>query len=155
VTALVAALTGTATGFLTALAAALGSFSALGPILGVLSAATGSLGVAAAAWGVHRAMHGRGSFLSALTGLGLGWLVTGAGLGLYALSQGGFSGFSFVRSTAGAVMLAELGVASATFGPTLALEWSHTNAIEASLPTLSFSATPIPQGGMLAAAVRF
>ena len=154
VTALITALTGTATGFLTALAVSLGSFSALGPILGILVAATGTVGVAAAAWGVHRAMNGRGSFLSALTGLGIGWAVALAGVGLYAASQGGIS-FNPVRSTAGIVMLVELGVAAAVFSPVLAMEWSHTSAVEASLPQFSFSAAPLPQGGMVGATMRF
>lgn len=153
-TALVTALTATATGFVTALLVAVAQFSALGPILGIISAATGTLGVAAAGWGVHRAMGGRGTFLSALAGLGVGWVVTLAGAGLYALSQGGFT-FSPIRNTSGVVMLVELGIASAVFAPTLALEWSHSNAIEASLPTFSFSAAPINQGGMVAASMRF
>lgn len=124
-------------------------------MVAVLGAAAGSLGVAAAGWGVHRAMNGRGSYLSSLTGLGLGWVVTMGGLGLYALSQGGFTSFSPIRNTAGLLMLIELGVASALFAPTLALEWSHTNAVEASLPKFSFGAAPIAQGGMVSAGMRF
>lgn len=154
VTSLVNALTSTGTGFLVALLFAATQFTPIGPVVAILGAAGGSLGVAAAGWGVHRAMNGRGSYLSSLTGLGLGWVVTMGGLGLYALSQGGFT-FSPIRNTAGLLMLVELGVASALFAPTLALEWSHTNAVEASLPKFSFSAAPIAQGGMVSAGMRF
>lgn len=154
VTALVAMLTaGGAVGFSTLLAAASG-FSFLAPVMAIVGAAVGSLGVAAAVWGVHKGMNGRGSFLSALSGLGIGWLVTLAGAGLFAATQGGFT-FDPVRNTAATVMLVQLGAASAILGPVLALEWSHTNAVEASLPAFSFSASPTPQGGMVAAGMRF
>jgi hypothetical protein len=154
VTSLVNALTSAGTAFLVGLLFSLTQFSALGPVVGVLGAAVGSLGVAAAGWGVHRAMGGRGSYLSALTGLGLGWVVTLGGLGLYALSQGGFT-FNPIRNVGGVLLLAELGVAAALFAPTLALEWSHTNKVEASLPKFSFGAAPISQGGMVSAGMRF
>jgi hypothetical protein len=158
ITALVTALTSVGTGLLTALLVTSGfgfGGGAIGPVLGVLAAATGTVGVAAAAWGVHRAMNGRGSFLSALVGLGLGWLVTIGGIGLFAISQGGFTGFSPVRNTAGTVLVVELGIASAVIAPVLALEWSHSNAVEESLPTFSFSAAPTSQGGMVSAGMRF
>ncbi len=155
VTGLVTALSSTGAALLTALLFVAANYTALGPVLAVLGAATGSIGVAGAAWGVHRAMNGRGTFLAALTGLGLGWLVTLGGGALFALSQGGFTSFSAARNTGGTLLLAELGLAAAIFSPLLALEWSHTNAVEESLPKFSFSAAPIPQGGMLAAAVRF
>ena len=154
VTTLVAALAGTGAALVSALLFSLGNYTAIGPILLVVGAATGTLGTAAAAWGVHRAMNGRGSFLSALGGLGLAWVVTFGGAGLFALSQGGFS-FSPIRSVAGGLLLAELGVACAVLVPTLALEWSHTNAIEASLPRFSFGAAPTSQGGMISASMKF
>lgn len=158
VTALVTALAGASTAALSALlGAAAGFYNGVGPVVLVgLSAALGSIGVAAAGWGVHRAMNGRGSFLSALTGLGLGWLVTGAGVALFALAQAGsFATFNPVRSTSGALLMSELAIAAAILGPTLALEWSHTDAVQASLPTFSIGAAPIAQGGMLSAGLRF
>lgn len=154
VESLVMLLAGSASAAITVMVVGLASFSSLGALLGIVSAAAGTLGVAVAGWGVHRGMKGRGSLLSALTGLGLGWVVSLAGGALYAISQGGFN-FSGVRNNAGVVMLIELGIASAVFGPTLAMEWSHTNAVEASLPKFSFSAAPIHQGAMVGAQVRF
>ncbi len=127
----------------------------VGLIIGTLTGLAGAVGVAAATWGVHRALNGRGSFISALTGIGLGMLTTLGGVGLYALSQGGFTTFSPVRNSAATILLIELGVAAALFSPTLALEWSHTSAVQASLPTFSFSAAPTPNGGMVAAGMRF
>lgn len=123
--------------------------------LGFATALAGSFGVAAASWGVHRALNGRGTYVSSLAGLSLGMLATAAGAGLFALSQGGFSSFSPVRNSAATILLVELGVAAALFAPVLALEWSHTNAIQASLPTFSLSAAPTPNGGMVAAGLRF
>ena len=151
---LVTALAGTGAGLVSVLLSLLANFTVIGPILAVVGAVTGTVGTAAAAWGVHRAMNGRGSFLSALSGLGLAWVVAFAGAGLFALAQGGFA-FSPVRNTAGVLLVTELSIASAVLAPTLALEWSHTNAIEASLPTFSFGAAPTPQGGMLSAGMRF
>ncbi|MDP2275367.1 MAG: hypothetical protein Q8K32_31765 [Archangium sp.] len=157
VTSLVTGLAAGGAAAVSGLLFALGSFTALGPILLIAAAAAGSVGVAAAGWGVHRAMGGRGTFLSALTGLGIGALVTLAGGALFAVSQGGspFGTFSPLRNTAGTILLAELGVASAVFSPALALEFSHTNAVEASLPTFTFGASPIAQGGMISAGLRF
>ena len=138
-----------------ALLYALGGYGALSAVFVVAGAAAGTFGAAAAAWGVHRAMDGRGSFGATLGAFGLGWLAVLGGTGLYALSQGGFSRFSPLRSTSGTILFVELVAASAVFLPVLALEWSHTNAVEASLPKFSFSAAPTPQGGMVAAAMRF
>jgi hypothetical protein len=132
-----------------------GAFYGPGIVIGLVTAIAGSFGVAAATWGVHRALNGRGTFTSALTGLGLGMLATLGGAGLFALSQGGFTSFSPVRNSAATILLMELGVAAALFSPVLALEWSHTNAVEASLPKFSFSAAPTPNGGMVAAGMRF
>lgn len=134
---------------------ALGGYGALSAVFVVAGAAAGTFGAAAAAWGVHRAMEGRGSFGATLGAFGIGWLAVLGGTGLYALSQGGFSTFSPLRSTSGTILFVELVAASAVFLPVLALEWSHTNAVEASLPKFSFSAAPTPQGGMVAAAMRF
>jgi hypothetical protein len=131
------------------------SYTGWGVVAGFTAAIAGSVGVAAATWGVHRALNGRGSFVSALTGLGIGMLTLLAGAGLYALSQGGFTTFSPLRNGAGTILLVELGVAAALFSPMLALEFSHTNAVQASLPTFSLSAAPTPNGGMVAAGMRF
>lgn len=155
VTALVTGLAGGGAAVVSGILFALGSFSALGSILLIAAAAAGSVGVAAAGWGVHRAMGGRGTFLAALSGLGIGWLVTLGGGVLFALAQNSFTAFSPIRNTAGGLLLAELGVASAVFAPTLALEFSHTNAVEASLPSFTFGASPITQGGMVSAGMRF
>ncbi|HEY1087406.1 MAG TPA: hypothetical protein VGE37_06920, partial [Archangium sp.] len=83
-----------------------------------------------------------------------GWLFTGAGLALFALSQGSFN-FSAIRSTAGSVMFAELAIIAGMFAPVLALELSHTAAVEAGLPKIQFSAAPIRDGGMVGASMRF
>lgn len=123
--------------------------------LGFATALAGSFGVAAASWGVHRALNGRGTFASSLAGLGIGMLATLAGAGLFALSQGGFTTFSPVRNSSATILLVELGVAAALFSPVLALEFSHTSAVQASLPTFSLSASPTPSGGMVAAGMRF
>lgn len=155
VTSLVTGLAGAGAAAVSALLFTLGQFTVLGPILLIAAAAAGSVGVAAAGWGVHRAMGGRGTFLAALTGMGVGWLVTLGGGALFALAQDPFSTFSPVRNTAGIILLAELGVASAAFSPALALEFSHTNAVEASLPTFAFGASPLNQGGMISAGMRF
>ena len=131
------------------------SYAGWGVVAGFASAIAGSFGVAAATWGVHRALNGRGSFVSALAGLGIGMAVTGLGALLFAVSQGGFGVFSPVRNTSGTILLVELGVAAALFSPMLALEFSHTSAVQASLPTFSLSAAPTPNGGMVAAGLRF
>lgn len=154
ITSLVTVLAGGGAAAISGLLFALGSFTALGPILLIVAAAAGSVGVAAAGWGVHHAMGGRGSFLSALAGLGIGWLVTLGGGALFAVSQN-FTTFAPVQNTAGTILLAELGVASAAFAPALALEFSHTEAIEASLPSFTIGASPLSQGGMISAGMRF
>lgn len=156
VTALVTMLAVGGAAGMSALLFALGQYSALGFVLVLAGASAGTLAAAAAAWGVHRALDGRGTFGAALLGLGIGWATTFLGVALYALSQGGFSTtFSPLRNTSGTILFVELVAASAVFLPVLALEWSHTNAVEGSLPKFSLSAAPIPQGGMVAAAVRF
>jgi len=110
-------------------------------------------GVAAATWGVHKAMGGRGSFVSALSALGAGGALTFAAVGLLVAAQG--SSFNAVRSTGAGILAVELGIVSALFLPTLALEWSHTDAVSAKLPQFSFGAAPTSQGGMVSAGVRF
>ncbi len=147
VTSLTSALTATVAGFLSVL------LGALNPIAGVIGGLVQGVGVAAATWGVHQAMGGRGSFVSALSALGAGGALTFAAVGLFAAAQG--SGFNTVRSTGAGILAVELGIISALFLPTLALEWSHTDAIAAKLPQFSFGAAPTSQGGMVSAGVRF
>lgn len=155
-TGLVSALAVSGAALISGLLFAAGQFTALGPVMLVAGIVAGTFGAAAAGWGVHRAMNGRGSYWSALASLAIGGLITFGGVALYALSQGsGFASFSPIRNTAGTMLLVQLGVASAILAPTLGLEWSHTNAIEASMPTFSFSASPTPSGGMVAAGMRF
>ena len=153
-TVLTSTLTGLSAVIVSALFVNLISYSAAGAALMVSSAVVGAFGAAAAAWGVHRGMQGRGSLLSAVAGMGLALAVSGAGLGLFALATGGFAG-SPIRSPAALTLAISLAATSAMFFPMLALEWSHTNAIEASLPKLSFGVAPTPNGGMVAAGVRF
>lgn len=157
VTALVALLTGGAAAAVSGLLFVLGQYGPLSAVLTAVGATAGTLGAAAAVWGVHRGMSGKGTLGSALAGYGLGWLATAAGLTLFALSQSVnvFSGTGLVRSSADTILFVELVAVSAVFLPVIALEWSHTNAIEASMPKFSFSAAPMPQGGMVAAAMRF
>ncbi len=154
VVSLVGGLTAASSAFLTVLvgtqcrdAACVGLTVGLGGAL--------SVAVAASTWGVHRAMGGRGSFLSALAGFGLGGLATLGAVGLYMGSQNSFTGFAALRNNAGSILLVELGVASALFLPVVALEWSHADAVEASMPSFSFSGAPTPNGGMVAASMRF
>jgi hypothetical protein len=153
-TSLVSLLSGGGAALVSGLLFAIGQFSALGPVLLVVGALSGLVGTAAATWGVHRAMNGRGSFGSALLGLSVGATLFLGALGLYAGSVGGFS-FNPVRDTASVLMMIELGVAAALFAPTLALEFSHTSTIEASLPKFTIGAAPTANGGMVAAGMRF
>jgi hypothetical protein len=157
VTSLVGALTLGAAAGATVLVAALCRDAAC-VVLDVVLGAAGLLGAAAATWGTHTAMGGRGSFLASFAGFGIGALATLAAVGLYAGSQSfGFGGNSIdsIRSTGGAILAVELGTISALFLPALALEWSHTNAIEESLPRFTVGAAPTNGGGMVAAAMRF
>jgi hypothetical protein len=153
-TVLTSSLAGLSAVIVSALLFSLNQYSSAGVILMVSTAAVGALGAAAAAWGVHRGLQGRGSFLSAVAGMGLALTVSGAGLGLFALATGGFAG-SPIRAPAALTLAVSLAAMSAMFFPMLALEWSHTNAIEASLPKLSFGVAPTPNGGMIAAGMRF
>lgn len=153
VTSLVSMLTVGAGIAATALVGALcrdGGCIALDVVLG--SAAV--IGAAAAVWGVHAAMGGRGSFLSALASMAIGTLVTFGAVALYA---GGisFSGVGAIRSTASAMVAVEVGMISGIFLPALTLEWSHANAVEASMPSFSFGAAPTSGGGMVAGTMRF
>jgi hypothetical protein len=109
---------------------------------------------AASVWGVHRAMGGRGSFLSALLAMGAGTAATFGGVGLFLLSQSSTT-FGGPRNTASTILAFELGAICALFLPALALEWSHANTVRASLPSFSFSAAPTPSGAMVAGAMRF
>jgi hypothetical protein len=151
---LVAGLAAATSALLTGLVIGSSFGSPLGLGFGALVAVGGTLGTAAAAWGVHQGLGGRGSFGASLAGLGVGWLVVGGGIALFALSQGSFN-FSPLRSTAGPLLFAELAIVAGMFTPVLALELSHTAAIEAGLPKIMLSAAPIRDGGMVGAAMRF
>lgn len=150
VSSLVSATTTAVSGLLSVLAGTLNPF--FGIALGVLQ----SVGVAAATWGVHRSMKGKGSLGSALAGMGVGGAVTFAALGLYLLSSASFSSsFNLMRSTAGGLLTVQLGMVAALFAPTLALEFSHSLEIEASMPKFSLGAAPMRDGAMVAAGMRF
>jgi hypothetical protein len=110
-------------------------------------------GAMAAVWGVHRAMGGRGGFGAALVGFGLGAAMALGAVGLYAGSQG-FT-FNPARNTGSAIVLVEVSTVAALFAPMLALEFSHTAAVEASMPGIALSAAPTNGGGMVGAAMRF
>ncbi len=112
------------------------------------------LGTAAAAWGVHRALGGRGGLSAALLALGL---VGGASLVALPLLLGASTGFpgNMLTGPAAGVVAVQLAIGGALFFPTLALEWSHADAVGALATTLSFSAAPVPGGGQVAAALRF
>ena len=123
--------------------------------LDVVLASAAVIGAAAAVWGVHAAMGGRGSFLSALASMAIGTLVTFGAAALYA---GGisFSSTGAIRPTASLMVAVEVGMISGIFLPALTLEWSHANAIEASMPSFSFGAAPMSGGGgMVAGTMRF
>ncbi len=154
-TALVSGLAVTASAFLTMLVLALCQGNpACYPLPVAVGLAT-TVAAAAAVWGTHRAMDGRGSFLASLGGLTVGVGATMAAVVLYLNSQSGGFGFNPVRSISGLWLAIELGAMAGLFVPLLALEWSHTNALEASLPKFVFSAAPTPNGGMVGASMRF
>lgn len=155
-TVLVSTLTGLAAVVASGALFIAGSYGPAGIAMMLSSAVVGAFGATAAAWGVHRRMNGRGSLLAALGGMGLAIAVSGAGLGLFAVATGGTSAFfSPLRGPAALTLVASLAAGSAMFFPMMALEWSHTNAVEASLPKMSFGVAPTPNGGMVAAAMRF
>lgn len=156
VSALVAAFTVAGTFFASLGIGAIGFGQAPFLVLAGLNAALGTVAVAAATWGVHRAMGGRGSFGSALAGLGIGWLVSLAGVGLWALQNSSGAVFDVGRNTGSTILWVQLLAAAAMFGPVMALEWSHTEHLGAVLPKVQFSAAPTAHGGgMVGAAVRF
>jgi hypothetical protein len=148
VVTLVSAATSTIGALLSAL------LGALNPFLGIAAGFVQSVGVAAAAWGTHKAMHGRGTLGAALGGIGLGGLVTLGSVGLYLLAQS-FTSTSTLRSTAGAMMSVEVGVVSAMFAGTLALELSHTMEVQNAMPKFQIGAAPLRDGGMVSAGMRF
>lgn len=152
-TVLTSTLSGLTAAIVSTLLFSLSSYNAAGPVLLVSTGVVGALGAAIAAWGVHRGMHGKGSLLAAVAGMGLALAVSGAGFGLFALATSGSLGP--IRSPAAITLAVSLAAASAMFFPMLALEWSHTNAIEAKFPKISFGVSPTPNGGMVAAGVRF
>ncbi|MFT3712756.1 MAG: hypothetical protein QM817_34325 [Archangium sp.] len=128
---------------------------ALSPFLGIAAGLVQSVGVAAAIWGTHKALRGRGTLGAALAGVGLAGLFTFASVGLYALAQNFFGGISSLRTTTGAMLATELGVVSAMFAGTLALEFSHTAEIEAAMPKFQIGAAPMRDGGLVSAGMRF
>lgn len=123
--------------------------AAVGAGLGALSAL--------AVYGVHQALGGRGTLTAAMLGMGVALAMSGAIFGGFFAAAGGpfTTNFSQVRNTSGAILMTEALVIAGTFFPMLALEWSHTNAVKSSLPGISFSAAPVREGGMVAAAMRF
>ena len=154
-TALISTLTGGAAVITSGLLFIAGGYQGAGVAMMLISALVGSVGAASAAWGVHRGMNGRGSFGAALAGMGVALAVSGAGLGLWALAQGPFGSAGVLRSNAALTIVAELAVLSAALAPVIALEVSHTNAVQESLPKISFGVSPTPNGGMIAAGMRF
>lgn len=123
-------------------------------MLALTSAGVLSLGSVAATWGVHRAMGGRGSFAAGLVGLGLGAAFSFGAIGVYAATGGGLA-FNPLRNTGGAIVLVEMISIAALFAPLLALEFSHTALVKASLPKFSLSAAPTAGGGVVGASFRF
>lgn len=147
-TSLVSMLTMGASGALTVLAIA-----ALAPVLSFVAVpfvalVGGALSVAStfAVYGVHRGMRGRGSLAAAFAGMGLALTASGAALALFAANS---------TNIAGAILMTELAVLGGVFFPMLALEFSHTQAVRASLPGVTFGAAPLRDGGMMSAALTF
>lgn len=141
---------------LVVLGAWLGQFSVLGPALVGTAVLGGLFGSAAAVWGTHRGLGGRGSYGSALLGLAIGaGLTLGGVLAVFATSGAGGVAFSPLRGTAIPLLFVELGALCGMFAAPVALELSHTAAVERALPRLSFGASPVNQGAMVGASMRF
>lgn len=109
---------------------------------------------AAATWGVHRGLDGRGTYGATLLGLVIGSAFSFGLAALFGASQSGFT-FNPVRNTGSTLVLAEAIGFAALFAAPLALELSHTAAVEGSLPKVSLSAGPTRGGGMVGASMRF
>lgn len=157
-TSLVSLLTVGSSAFLTTLVGAALIYP-LGAVGMALAVTTGLVLAAASAftiYGVHRAMSGRGSIAAVLAGLGVALAASGASLGLiFANSSGPGGVFSALPMTSSIILMTQLAIISGTFFPMLALEWSHTSAVQSSLPPISFGAAPLRDGGLVSAAVRF
>ncbi len=114
-----------------------------------------SLASAATVFAVHRALGGQGTFRSALLGMGLAVTAAGGALGLFfASTPAGLTGFGPRDGTALISMISVMSIA-ALLVPALALEWSHTETVKRRLPSMSFGAAPLREGGMVSAAMRF
>lgn len=126
---------------------------------GVAIAATAGVALSVASaftiFGTHRALKGRGSVAAAFTGLGVALAASGAALTLYIVNNSASGFTSSLPATSSGILMVELAVIAGTFFPMLALEWSHTNAVKASLPGISFGAAPMREGGMVSASLRF
>jgi hypothetical protein len=124
--------------------------------LGVTLATLGLVGTTLATWGVHRGLHGHGSFASSILGFLLGAAVGGGTALIAALGASthvsSASDFSFME-----VMLAvEAPAVAMLVASSLALEWSHTAAIgESTGPSLQLGGGPVAGGAMVSAGLRF
>lgn len=118
---------------------------------GTALALSSAIGTAAVSWAVHAAMGGRGSFLSALLGMGIAGLATTITVPFLAAAGLGFP----ILPTASAIAVATLAVGGAVLFPVLALEWSHAAVLGSRSEGVQLSAAPMPGGGVMSAALRF
>jgi hypothetical protein len=143
----------------TALVAVLASTVAVGGgvagiALTVALGAVGVVGTALATWGVHRGLHGQGSFASSLLGLLVGAALGGGVALVAALGSGTHSGADF--STIETVLAVEVAAVSVLASSALALEFSHTSILgERAGVSVQVGGAPVAGGAMLAAGLRF
>lgn len=117
--------------------------------LGVLSV----IGLAPTTWGLHKAMRGQGSLLSAFVGL---LMAVGASAIVIPLSVGtSVATSSSIRSTAGILIAVESVAIGSMVMSSVALEWSHTEHVGSAGVQVSLSGGPIQGGAAVGAALRF
>jgi hypothetical protein len=125
-------------------------------VLGVGLGALGAAGTALTTWAVHRSVNGKGSLLASALGLflGAGGGALAATLTLFAVAPSSRLGSSL--GTLGPLIAIAVPTLAATMTSTLAIEWSHTNAVGSDdTASLSFGAAPTAGGAMVAAGLRF
>lgn len=124
--------------------------------LGVTLSTVGLIGTTLATWGVHRALHGRGSFASSILGFLLGAAVGGGVALLAALGSSTHSSFTSDFTVMEEIMAIEVPAVAVLVASSLALEWSHTAVVgESTGPSLQLGGGPVAGGAMLSAGLRF
>ncbi len=145
------------TGLVALLASTIGgSGSVAATALTITVGALGVVGTALSTWGVHRALHGRGSFASSLLGLLVGAAVGGGVALLASLGTSFHSGLGADFGTVETILGVEVAAVAVLAASSLALEISHTVAVgERSGVALQVGGAPVPGGGLVSAGLRF